>query len=271
MEKEINRLIKMWDGFDRNSLEKIYSVDKPIISLVMLSWLRFDKLIKTLNHFTDTVKIPLNIALRIQGSEKLKKVQRKKIAQAIDKFEDSFISFREQNHGSGEPRWEMLQEAKKFNTPYIMFTDDDMLFPRGSIEAKLSILNSKKKLGACASWCSPGYTAWNVVGKNILPRQPRPPFDYVDAMGSATTIMKSKVFEKCDYDKKYYVGWGDFDLCMQLRQNNWKCAILALSELKAINDVKDDPPEYRQTRYNKKYAEKSSKRFLSKWGIKIGR
>lgn len=271
MKEDIDRLIKMWDGFDRDALEGVYSSKKPLVSIVMLSWLRYEKLIKILNHFIDTVNFPMNIALRVQGSERVDKELRNRIMEALDGFNEFHVSFREKNHGSGQPRWEMLQEAKKFRTPYIAFTDDDMIFPKGSYEAKVSLLKSRPKLGAVASWCSPGYAAWNIVGKNLLNRPPRSPFDYVNACGSATTIMRSSVFENCDYDKGYVVGWGDFDLCMQLRKQGWRIAILALPELKAVNWVAGDPPEYRQTRYNSNHAANSAARFLKKWGIKIGR
>lgn len=271
MGEDIDRLVKMWDGFDRKALDDVYSAKEPLVSFVMLSWLRFNKLIKTLYHFLDTVKIPMNIALRVQGAEHIDKKLRARILEAVSGFRNIHVSFREKNYGSGVPRWEMLQEAKKFETPYIAFTDDDMLVKKGETEAKISLLKSRPNLGAVASWCSPGYAAWNIVGKNLLPRPPRPPFDYVDACGSATTIMRSKVFEKCDLDKDFYVGWGDFDLCMQLRMYNWKCGILALPQLKAVNDVAGDPVEYRQTRYNSNHAANSAKLFYKKWRIKIGR
>ena len=271
MKEDIDRLIKMWDGFDRKALEKVYSAKEPLVSFVMLSWLRYEKLIKTLYHFLDTVKIPMNIALRVQGTERVDKKLRARILEALSGFRNIHVSFREKNHGSGVPRWEMLQEAKKFETPYIAFTDDDMLVKKGETEAKISLLKSRPKLGAVASWCSPGYAAWNIVGKNLLNRHPRSPFDYVDACGSATTIMRSKVFENCDLDKGYYVGWGDFDLCMQLRKQGWKIAILALPDLKAVNNVAGDPAEYRKVRYNSKHAANSAARFFNKWRIKIGR
>jgi len=271
MKEDIDRLIKMWDGFDRKALEKVYSAKEPLVSFVMLSWLRFNKLVQTLEHLLTTIKVPMNIALRVQGTEKLKPEVKSRILDLTGEFINTHVSFRERNQGTGVPRWEMLQEAKKFEAPYIHFIDDDQLLKKGETEAKLSILESRPKLGAVASWCSPGYAAWTIVGKNLLNRHPQPPFDYVDAMGSATTIMKREVFKKCDYDSLYKRGWADFDLCMQLRKQGWKCAILALPELKSINNVAGDSAEYRSVRYNRVDAQNSAKRFHNKWDIKIGR
>ncbi|MBR9682485.1 MAG: glycosyltransferase, partial [Candidatus Aenigmarchaeota archaeon] len=225
----IDDLCKMWPGFNRGTLERVFNCKETILSVAMLSLLRTEIMLKMLDHWDRTMYIPSNIAFNVQGEEWLKPVHRDMIEDRIERnFDKSHLIFTRSNRGTGVPRHNMVHKALDFKTPYIMTTDDDMFFPPGSVEALISILEDNPELGAVDMWVHPNLNAWFMRPDRMDYKQPKIPFGYVDGMGSATMVMRREVFETCDYDHHYYVGWADIDFCMQIRKSKWKLGILAL-------------------------------------------
>lgn len=263
----IDNLMKMWpDGFNRETLMRVFKTKETIISLGMLSLLRTNKLLMMLDHWDKHRYIPSNIALRVQGSEKLSHLNGQKIQQKLELFFDNhYVTFTEGNKGTGVPRHEMVHKALDFDTKYIMTTDDDMFFPPGSVEAMISLLEDNPKLGAIDMWVWPNLNAWFARQDVMEYQQPKPPITYVDGMGSASMIVRREVFETCDYDNNYYVGWADIDFCMQMREAGWKMAILALPEYKALNWQSGGGKEYNDHRHNAQHTGNSGSRFHQKW------
>lgn len=266
----IKELCNKWDGFNPKTLKRVVYERKPILSVAMLSLYRVDKLLSMMNHWGDNRYIKSNLALNIQGCENIDKRSIKVIKKYLKKyFNESKVFYNEGNFGTGVPRYDMVHKALDFNTPYIMTTDDDMFFPPGSIEAQISILEDNPEIGAVDIWCHPNLNAWDMGENSMRFRQPISPFGYVDAMGSATMIMRREVFKTSDLDPEYFIGWGDIDFCMQMRKAGWKLAILALEGYKAINSNLDNPKEYKSIRYNEQHAINSGNRFFKKWGKRI--
>jgi GT2 family glycosyltransferase len=209
----------------------------------------------------------------VQGQEWLKPIHKDLIEEKVENyFDKSHLIFTHSNRGTGLPRHNMVHKALDFNTPYIMTTDDDMFFPPGSVEALISILEDNPELGAIDLWVHPNLNAWFMRPNKMQYKQPKQPFEYVDGMGSATMIMRREVFETCDYDINYYVGWADIDFCMQMRKSNWKLGILAIPEYKAFNYKgrgTDDYRKYTQYRHDAQHAGNSSIRFQEKWHRQI--
>jgi hypothetical protein len=264
---EIDRL---WDEFNPDAFKKVIESDETLVSLAMLSLIRTDKLIGMLQHWKRHRYIKSNIALRVQGAEQVSNPDKEKISKLVeDNFEKKHLIYTSYNRGTGVPRHQMIHKALSFNTKYIMTTDDDMFFPPGSVELLISILEDNPKLGAVDMWVYPNLNAWEAKPGRMHHRQPRHGLDYVDAMGSATMVVRREVFETCDYDKNYYIGWGDIDFCMQMRSKGWKLAILALPGYKAFNHKMKNPREYNESRYNAQIAGQSSELFFKKWNRRI--
>lgn len=265
----MDRLLKLWDGFDEEILKEVYAMTEPQITVVMLSYIRYDLLLRTLRNLYENVSVPLNIVLRVQGARRLDYDGKMKIKDTLGLFNKHHLSFTEKNHGTGVPRWQSIHKALEFGTPYLFFTDDDMIYQKDSVEAMMSILKQYPKIGAVAVSCKPNYHSWNVAGNRLSQRPHKSnKLDYVDAMGSATTIMRREVFNTCDYDKRYYIGLADFDLCLQIKKQGWKCAIIPFEELKAVNDRKVYP-EYKKVRSNHEHITNSRKLFYKKWGLYV--
>jgi len=264
------KICELWDGFNCDTVRRVLNKRKPMISVAMLSLYRIDKLLSMMNHWGQHIYIKSNLSLNVQGSEKISKRQKQLIEEYSNKnFNKSKIFYNEGNFGTGIPRHDMVHKALDFNTPYIMTTDDDMYFPPGSIEAQISILEDNPEIGAVDIWCYPNLNAWEIGNKNMIYRKPKSPFGYVDAMGSATMVMRREVFETSDLDPGYFIGWGDIDFCMQMRKAGWKLAILAIKDYYAINSNNDNTIEYESIRHNKQHAINSGKRFFKKWGKRI--
>lgn len=270
-EDVINALLKMWPGgFREETLRKVFDEQETILSLAMLSLLRTDKLLLMLDHWNRHRYIPSNIALRVQGMEWLSNVNKRKIDERVEKyFKKKSHIYTRGNAGTGIPRHQMVNKALSFNTPYIMTTDDDMFFPPGSVEAMISLLEDDPSLGAVDMWVHPNLNAWTAGKFQMKYRQPIPPLDFVDGMGSATMVVRREVFDSCNYDPDYYIGWADIDFCMQMVKNDWKIAILALPDFKALNWKYQSGSDYKRYRHDAQHAGNSSVRFHSKWGRTI--
>ena len=269
----INDLTEMWTGFNRGTLERVFNTEETILSVAMLSLLRTSTMLNMLDHWNKNRFIKSSIAFNIQGSEWLSKTNKDRIEKKVENyFDKSFLSFTNSNRGTGVPRHNMVHKALEFNTPYIMTTDDDMFFPPGSIEALISILEDNPEYGAVDLWVHPNLNAWFAGQDKMIFKQPKSPFGLVDGMGSASMIVRREVFQTCDYDHLYYVGWADIDFCMQMRKNKWKIGILAIPDYKALNFKARGTDEYRkyaQYRHDVQHASNSSVRFQQKWGRQI--
>jgi len=270
IETLIKKLSSMWNGFNPDTYRRILNTEKTILSVAMLSLIRTNKLLAMMAHWNDYRYISSNLALRVQAAEHLNQEQREEINFWANKvFDLTKVKFTHGNEGSGAPRHEMVQEALNFNTPYIMTTDDDMFFPMGSIELLISVLEDNPELGAIDLYCFPNLNAWEIGEREMRYRPPKQGLDYCDAMGSATMIIRREVFDTCNLDPDYFVGWGDIDFCVQMRKEGWKLAILTIPDYMAFNDTKGSPESYKEIRNNIEYARKSAKRFKEKWGIEI--
>jgi len=266
----IEKLSNLWNGFNPDTYKRILYNKETLLSVAMLSLMRTNKLLAMLAHWNDYRYISTNLALRVQGAENLDTKNREEIMFWTKKTFDLIkVKFTHGNEGSGVPRHEMVQEALKFDTPYIMTTDDDMFFPMGSIELLISILEDNLDLGAIDLYCHPNLNAWEIGDKAMHYRPPKIGLDYCDGMGSASMIIRKEVFEKCNLDPKYFVGWGDIDFCLQMRKAGWKLAILTIPGYTAFNDTQGSPKEYKKIRNNVKYARNSAERFRKKWGVFI--
>jgi len=104
--------------------------------------------------------------------------------------------------------------------------------------------------------------------RQIIKKQLKPPINDVDIMGSATMMMKREIFDSVDLDPNYFIGWGDFDFCMQMKKAGWKLKVLALPNFKAINDY-GGSEEYRKFRYRPEHSRNSADLFYKKWEIRI--
>lgn len=269
----INDLTKMWSGFNKGTLERVFNSKETILSVAMLSLLRTDTMLNMLDHWDKNRFIKSNIAFNVQGKEWLSEINKGKIEEKVENyFDKSFLNFTHSNRGTGVPRHNIVHKALDFNTPYIMTTDDDMFFPPGSIEALISILEDNPEYGAVDLWVHPNLNAWFMRPDKMMYKQPKSPFGLVDGMGSASMIIRREVFNTCDYDHQYYVGWADIDFCMQMRKSRWKLGILAIPDYKALNFKNrgsDNYQKYKEYRHDAQHAGNSSVRFQQKWHMQI--
>jgi len=266
----ISDLTEMWTGFNKSTLERVFNTEETILSLGMLSLLRTETMLKMLDHWNQNRFIKSNLAFNVQGKEYLSGMDKDLIENKVENyFDKSFLNFTFSNRGTGVPRYNMVHKALDFDTPYIMTTDDDMFFPPGSVEALISILEDNPEMGAVDMWVHPNLNAWFMGSLDkMIYRQPKSPFGFVDGMGSASMVIRREVFDSCDYDNQYYVGWADIDFCMQMKKNKWKMGILAIPDYKALNfkgKGTKNHKMYVQHRHDAQHTSNSSVRFATKW------
>jgi len=267
MDELTKYLSGLWDGFNVEVLDRVLSTKTPFVTIAMLSWLRPEKLVRTLGKTLSAVEIPINLCLRVQGRECLDEKYKDRIVDLGQKFHVCDIQFTMGNLGTGKPRHDIVERAlTKFDTPYVWTLDSDMIVPRGGLEALVTLLEQHKELGAVSLSCTPTPMACNLFNGRLVSRSIKGPLDYVVTMGSATKLTRREVFDTCELDQNYYIGWGDFDFCLQMKEARWKSAILSIPQLNAWNDG-GGPPEYMKTRYNRNITQRSRDYFIQKWGF----
>jgi GT2 family glycosyltransferase len=240
------------------------------LTLVMLSWLRYNKLIITLERLLNTSTIPLNLVLRVQGNEKLTDAQRTQIRTIANKFYSNIVYFTEGNIGTCRARVDLMKRALNwYNTPYYNIADDDTYYTPNSLEATISYLDSNLDVGVAGTWYKDQcYTLDSPHSpKTLLTKPFTAPVQEVDSTGTATAIIRKEVFDLCSIDPYYVIGYWDLDFFLQARSIGWKVVMLKLfPEMKGINDW-EGCAEYRSMRMNRKEIWRSRKYFRLKWGL----
>ncbi len=264
----VQELTKTWNGFQKDTLEKIVNSDKPLVTIAMLSYRRYDLLLSSLQQYIN-YPLKFNICLRVQGAEEMPLDMRLQVMRLLDEFEGFDVQFTRGNYGIGAPRHDVTATAlKHFNTPYVATFDDDILWPKNGIEALLCTLEDNAQLGGVSMWCRPNLNAWYMDGKYMRRRPPKSPLDIVVACGWGSKVVRREVLERIPPDPNFYIGWADMCWGYEVNQTGWKLAILALPQLIATNQV-DQDPKYLQTRYNQEHANRSWQYVKDKHGIEI--
>lgn len=259
------------DSYKMPSVEYIAAKDGPRLTFAMLSWLRYDKLLNTLKVLKETLTIPANMVVMVQGSERLDAAKRKAIRRAANKFVCGDVFFSEGNIGTGPARKALLERTlNRFHSPYINLADDDTTYTEGSIEAVLKLLDEDQSLGmAGIRYKERVYRLDSTIKPTMLtPKVAKVPVEYVDSTGSASAFIRREVFNHCSIDPTYKIGQWDLDLCLQIRSVGWRIAnYRAFKNMKAINDW-GGCREYKKARLNMKKIRRSVTHMKSKWKLK---
>jgi len=269
---EIKELAKKWEGLNPNTIMKIAEAKEPLVTMATLSLYRYELLFKQLENTHKAIKTPLYLCLRVQAAEVMPLAFKIKLVQTLTKYYRAYdLQFTHRNHGSGVPRNDVVTRARQhFGTPYIMTLDDDIILPPYAVEVLASILERKSQFGAVALSCRPPSMTARLEGDRLLNRPAPKPFGQLDGVGSATMMIRKEVFDKCDLDKNYYIGWGDMDFCMQMKKANWKIGYLNIGGYAAYNPNEKNP-KYKKIRHNAEHAKRSWDRFYKKWNVRIGK
>ena len=241
------------------------------LTLAMLSWLRYDKLINTLESLHKTLTIPINLCIMVQGDENLTTQQRREVRFLANKFEGSDVFFTKDNIGTGPARIKLIERAlNKFNTPYINFADDDTTYTSGSVESAIELLNSDYSIGVVGiRYKDKGY----VLDSQFKPFDLKPieltqSIEEVDCTGSASAIIRREVFDLCKIDPFYIIGYWDLDFFLQARHIGWRIVNYQSGDsIGAINNW-GGSPEYRKARTNKEKILLGRKHFKSIWMLR---
>ena len=244
---------------------------EPEITVVMVSWLRFQGLLETLKTLSNC-PVPLNLSLALQGTERLSLEQREEVKIVCEGFCGHNIVWSTGNRGSVPKRREVADIAlRKFSANYLLYTDDDVDIPHLGIISLLSSIKSLSDYGAL----SLSHTNQKVILKLDQDNHVKYSelflnghIEDADLCGAASLIVPRKVHELCNFDPGYFVGFGDFDFCLQIRAAGWKLGILKLPHC-IVKNRGGGSAEYRSSRCNTDIISKSEELFTSKWGIDV--
>lgn len=269
VEKNKKRIVDLIN-LDERIVERVLLTKEPLLTISMFSWIRVPTLLRTLETLLNRIISPMNIFFRMQGRETLKDYQIFQIEEMLKQFNRYEFLLTDGNEGSDPPRVLGTIKALEFNTPYIMTMDDDLLIPSGAIEAEISFLEQFEQFGAVSLWCHPAPQVREIVptkrGKGFLKgKQLRKPIDEdIDAMGSATMVIRREVFKTCQLDPEYLMGCQDFDFCMQMKENNWRLAVLSPKEF-LVQNRGGGGNSYKKVRYDSSKRKNGIDYFRSKW------
>jgi hypothetical protein len=261
----------IWKGINNETVYAVMELTEPIVTIATISLYRYRHILRTLDYNPNITKTPLNICLRIQAAEEMPVKHKNQIVQLLEtKYRNYDLQFTYKNHGSGVPRHDVVHRALDyFNSKFIMTLDDDIVLPKNAIDVLAAILIDHPDLGSITLSCI-NSLIWTEQNKRLLPSRPKPPFCYSDAVGSGTTMVRKEVFQTCDLDPNYYIGWADMDFGKQVKLAGWKQGVLTVKGFQA-NNPPDYPPEYRKVRHNSHHTEASWRRYKTKWGMEIKR
>lgn len=240
------------------------------VAILMLSWLRFDMLLKTLQHLPTTSINPLHLILRVQGNERLTDSDRKKVIAAASSFASTDIYFTRDNVGTAAARLDLIHRGAKQNYPYMMFTDDDITFPKQGIDKQIEVLDKYSNIGAVSLRPSgtPRVQLVSEDGKVSLSRWSEADKNLVEVylVGSASIMFRSELYTEhlVAPDSAYYIGTWDWDFVTQIRKTGHKVCVLTNYE---IINKRGGNAEYLQKRKNKLYLKENRALFIQKWGF----
>jgi GT2 family glycosyltransferase len=243
------------------------------ITLCMISYKRYPKLIYSLKHLKSHSGVPLNLSLIVQGEELLSEKQKHSILQLASQYEKYNVKFQKGNQYVSKPRYDSIENARRlFNTKYLLIMDDDMIIKPNTVIKMFDILIADKQLGGVACWCEPYYAQWFLINGNLqnikCQESESPVPSYV--CGSGSLLLRSDVFNTSHFDVNMTIAYEDFDFCLECRKNNWNFVIFADCDYKIINQNKDpEDSEYRKERYNYQVIVDNYIKFKEKWKMTI--
>jgi GT2 family glycosyltransferase len=252
------------------SSEYIASKSNARVTLAMLSWLRYNKLIFTLEKLINTLTIPTNLILRVQGAEKLNDAQKVQIRSLAEKFNSNIVYYTQGNIGTCRARVDLIGRALKwFHTPYINIADDDTYYTKGSVEAAIDYMDNNLDVGVAGIRYKPEVYVLdsNIHPRTLFSRKAKKDIEEVASTGTATAFIRREVFDLCSIDPFYVIGYWDLDIFLQARSVGWKVTNIKLFEdMKGINDWEGNA-EYRAWRVNRQEIWRSRRYFRQKFGL----
>jgi GT2 family glycosyltransferase len=243
--------------------------ETPQITVAIVSWLREDRLIKTLQSIPKITSLPLNLCLHVQGDEQVTSSTKQQIVEAASGFVEKDIYFSTGNGGIALPRANNLKRAAK--TPYVFMSDNDMDYKPGTFEAELEFLQTHSEFGMVDVLHNQLVYHRTVEGTKVIctPIEIiKEPFAEVDLIGGTSQLIRQEVALLPDViDIRYFIGSWDFDFSMNVRKAGWKIATLTDDNLKAYNDREARPDKYKRSKNNQEQIERGRRLFESKWGF----
>ncbi len=244
--------------------------DSSQIVICIVSYRRYDTLIKTLDNYIK-LNTPINLILWLNGSDDIPNDKLITIQNLCSMLHSCDITYCKKNMGTGHPRNIMLSRAyREYDTPYIMTSDDDILFnSKEEFTLGSSILSNHEyqEYGVVGIWCKPRYEAIHINGDVIQNYKPRKGFNDVDAIGAATMTIRREVLGLCNCDPNYKIGLVDWDFCMTIKSNGWRIGMVCDDKYTPINNVGYHDDKYKEDRTNNDIINHSKSLFKSKWSL----
>lgn len=271
IEKDMMKVYK--DYLDIELLEKFKKSKEPLITLCMVNYRRYDCLLNVLNNYKK-IGANVNLLLWVNDCEAMPQETLKEVTKACrENFASFEIILEKTNNGTSRARNFMLKKAyEEYDTPYIMTTDDDILFndlDSLMVSAHVLAQDKFKDFGCVGIGCKPSYHVIRVINGKMHEIKPQYGLQEVHVMGAATMMIRKEVLKTCNTDPKYpKVGFVDWDFATNIRLNGgWKLGFLYEDHYKAFNDSKNHGDTYRNNRYDKPKLQEAYYRFVNKWNI----
>jgi hypothetical protein len=245
---------------------------KTRITICMVNFLRYDKLINTLSLLVG-FDVPLNVILWVNQCDSMPAEKKEIIEGLLSKFSNHEITYCKKNMGVGYPRYMMFNRAKfEYDTSYIVTMDDDT--PHSSVESLMlgaTILDQEdySGYGAIGLWCEPRFVIARVDGDIVRRSIPTEGFHNVDCLGSGTMTIRKSVLDTCNYDPQYVMGLEDWDFSMSMGKFGWKLGMVCDPRYKPVNNTGDDGTEYNKGRWDITTIDNSKRIFKEKWGLTV--
>ena len=258
---------------DELVLEDMVNTDKPILTICIVSYRRYNILVDTLQHYID-MKTPLNVIVWLNSYKDNTEQQIKNIKILVSCFSNGYVYTCDDNKGTAYPRYMMtdsLSYKPEFNTPYMITTDDDVTFKdKRSLYVACSLLSQDryKDYGAIGIQCKPRTHTVKKNGGDLTIFPSERGFHEVDALGASTMFMRTSMLKQGSLiDNEYIMGWVDWDTSLTIKFFGYKLGLLYDDNYSATNNHYTDDYIYNKERNNPDVRKRSTERFIEKWGL----
>jgi GT2 family glycosyltransferase len=227
-------------------------------------------------------KLPVVVDLYVQGPCELPDFS--KMGAQINLIQQ------EENQGMVAPRIASLNNMLERGHTYWGMVDDNALIPQHAIDDMIEVLDYERDRGeynvGCVQLANNKQATSLPVGIRLSEKTekglPILEFDRCaiaqrkhnqhkwavgDIVGSGHSVYSRAVFESGVFpDSRYYIGFTDYDMCLQMHIRGFLCALLTSTRAKKVKEGCYFP-EYNEIRRNKKIIWEGANKLAAKWGV----
>lgn len=249
------------------------------LTICILHYNKLPQLKKTVDCLFKNTQVDFNLRILNNGYLDAKI---EKYLEELQKKDRISVMFSNENLGCPPGRYQCL---KGIETEFVVTLDDDIYVPQGWFSELKPVFEKYPNVGGV------GFVLLNkegeidsIGGRNIevknnivktskpeiLPSQVKNEVIQVDDLSGGAMVFKKNLLDDFSWDPNYFVGFGDLDKGLQLKETGYNFYIH--TNVQAVHDKiskKKDKKKYNKARRDYHEIRRSYLYFVDKWGYRL--